>query len=171
MADKKNHHESLNVEEALSVSEAFIVKHKTAIIGFVAGVIILVAGALAYKHLYAEPREEKAQAAIFKGQEYFEQDAYDMALNGDSLGYQGFLKIADQFSGTSTANLAKAYAGICYKNLGKYDEALKQLESFDGDDQMVAPAILGATGNCYAELGQLDKASSILLKAADEADK
>ena len=37
MADKKNHHESLNVEEALSVSEAFIVKHKTAIIGFVAG--------------------------------------------------------------------------------------------------------------------------------------
>jgi tetratricopeptide (TPR) repeat protein len=170
MADKKNHHESLNVEEALSVSEAFIVKHKTAIIGFVAGVIILVAGALAYKHLYAEPREEKAQAAIFKGQEYFEQDAYDMALNGDSLGYQGFLKIADQFSGTSTANLAKAYAGICYKNLGKYDEALKQLESFDGDDQMVAPAILGATGNCYAELGQLDKASSILLKAADEAD-
>lgn len=93
-----------------------------------------------------------------------------MALNGDSLGYQGFLKIADQFSGTSTANLAKAYAGICYKNLGKYDEALKQLESFDGDDQMVAPAILGATGNCYAELGQLDKASSILLKAADEAD-
>ncbi|HPW70913.1 MAG TPA: tetratricopeptide repeat protein [Bacteroides graminisolvens] len=170
MADKKNHHESLNVEEALSVSEAFIVKHKTAIIGFVAGVIILVAGALAYKHLYAEPREEKAQAAIFKGQEYFEQDAYDMALNGDSLGYQGFLKIADQFSGTSTANLAKAYAGICYKNLGKYDEALKQLESFDGDDQMVAPAILGATGNCYAELGQLDKACSILLKAADEAD-
>ena len=170
MADKKNHHESLNVEEALSVSEAFIVKRKTAIIGFVAGVIILVAGALAYKHLYAEPREEKAQAAIFKGQEYFEQDAYDMALNGDSLGYQGFLKIADQFSGTSTANLAKAYAGICYKNLGKYDEALKQLESFDGDDQMVAPAILGATGNCYAELGQLDKASSILLKAADEAD-
>lgn len=170
MADKKNHHESLNVEEALSVSEAFIVKHKTAIIGFVASVIILVAGALAYKHLYAEPREEKAQAAIFKGQEYFEQDAYDMALNGDSLGYQGFLKIADQFSGTSTANLAKAYAGICYKNLGKYDEALKQLESFDGDDQMVAPAILGATGNCYAELGQLDKASSILLKAADEAD-
>ena len=170
MADKKNHHESLNVEEALSVSEAFIVKHKTAIIGFVAGVIILVAGALAYKHLYAEPREEKAQAAIFKGQEYFEQDAYDMALNGDSLGYQGFLKIADQFSGTSTANLAKAYAGICYKNLGKFDEALIHVESFDGDDQMVAPAILGATGNCYAELGQLDKASSILLKAADEAD-
>ena len=37
-------------------------------------------------------------------------------------------------------------------------------------DQMVAPAMKGAMGNCYAQLGQLDKASSMLLKAADEAD-
>ncbi len=35
---------------------------------------------------------------------------------------------------------------------------------------MVAPAILGAMGNCYAQLGQLDKAASMLLKAADAAD-
>lgn len=35
---------------------------------------------------------------------------------------------------------------------------------------MVAPAMKGAMGNCYAQLGQLDKASSMLLKAADEAD-
>ncbi|WP_321332842.1 tetratricopeptide repeat protein [uncultured Bacteroides sp.] len=170
MANQKNHHDSLNVEEALSQSEAFILKHKTAIIGFVVGVIIIVAGVLMYKNLYLAPRELKAQAAIFKGQEYFEQDAYALALNGDSIGFIGFNKIADQFSGTKSANLAKAYAGICYKNMGKYNEAVKALEGFDGDDQMVAPAILGATGNCYAELGQLDKASSTLLKAADKAD-
>ena len=47
--------------------------------------------------LYAEPREEKAQAALFKGQEYFEQDAYEQALNGDSIGYVGFLKVADVY--------------------------------------------------------------------------
>ena len=35
---------------------------------------------------------------------------------------------------------------------------------------MVAPAILGAAGNCYAQLGQLDKAASTLLSAADKAD-
>ena len=123
-----------------------------------------------YKNLYAEPREEKAQAALFKGQEYFEQDAYEQALNGDSIGYVGFLKVADEYSGTKAANLAKAYAGICYAQLGKYDEAVKMLDSFNGGDQMVAPAILGATGNCYAQLGQLDKAASTLLSAADKAD-
>ena len=170
MAEQKNQNEHLNVEDALSQSEAFLIKYKNAIIGGVVAVIIIVAGFIMYKNLYAEPREEKAQAALFKGQEYFEQDAFEQALNGDSIGYAGFLKVADDYSGTKAANLAKAYAGICYAQLGKYEDAVKMLDSFDGSDQMVAPAILGAAGNCYAQLGQLDKAASTLLSAADKAD-
>ena len=170
MAEQKNQNEHLNVEDALTQSEAFLIKYKNAIIGGVVAVIIIVAGFIMYKNLYAEPREEKAQAALFKGQEYFEQDAFEQALNGDSIGYTGFLKVADEYSGTKAANLAKAYAGICYAQLGKYEEAVKMLDSFNGKDQMVAPAILGAAGNCYAQLGQLDKAASTLLSAADKAD-
>ena len=170
MAERKNQNEHLNVEDALTQSEAFLIKYKNAIIGGVVAVIIIVAGFIMYKNLYAEPREEKAQAALFKGQEYFEQDAYEQALNGDSIGFVGFLKVADDFSGTKAANLAKAYAGICYAQLGKYEEAVKMLDSFNGKDQMVAPAILGAAGNCYAQLGQLDKAASTLMSAADKAD-
>ena len=170
MAEQKNQNEHLNVEDALTQSEAFLIKYKNAIIGSVVAVIIIVAGFIMYKNLYAEPREEKAQAALFKGQEYFEQDAFEQALNGDSIGYAGFLKVADDYSGTKAANLAKAYVGICYAQLGKYEDAVKMLDSFDGSDQMVAPAILGATGNCYAQLGQLDKAASTLLSAADKAD-
>ena len=170
MAEQKNQNEHLNVEDALTQSEAFLIKYKNAIIGGVVAVIIVVAGFIMYKNLYAEPREEKAQAALFKGQEYFEQDAFEQALNGDSIGYACFLKVADDYSGTKAANLAKAYAGICYAQLGKYEEAVKMLDSFNGKDQMVAPAILGAAGNCYAQLGQLDKAASTLLSAADKAD-
>ena len=170
MAEQKNQNEHLNVDDALTQSEAFLIKYKNAIIGGVVAVIIIVAGFIMYKNLYAEPREEKAQAALFKGQEYFEQDAFEQALNGDSIGYTGFLKVADDYSGTKAANLAKAYAGICYAQLGKYEEAVKMLDSFNGKDQMVAPAILGAAGNCYAQLGQLDKAASTLLSAADKAD-
>jgi len=170
MAEQKNQNEHLNVEDALTQSEAFLIKYKNAIIGGVVAVIIIVAGFIMYKNLYAEPREEKAQAALFKGQEYFEQDAFEQALNGDSIGYTGFLKVADEYSGTKAANLAKAYAGICYAQLGKYEEAVKMLDSFNGKDQMIAPAILGAAGNCYAQLGQLDKAASTLLSAADKAD-
>ena len=35
---------------------------------------------------------------------------------------------------------------------------------------MVAPAMLGTIGNCYAQLGQLDKAAATLLKAAEKAN-
>lgn len=170
MAEQKKANEALNVEEALTQSEAFLIKNKKAIIGAVVAVIIIVAGIVMYKNLYAEPREEKAQAALFKGQEYFETDLYEQALNGDSIGFVGFAKIADQYSGTDAANLAEAYMGICYAHLGKYEEAVKALDSFSGKDLLVAPAMKGAMGNCYAQLGQLDKAASMLLKAADEAD-
>ena len=170
MAEQKHHNEQMNVEDALTQSEAFLIKNKKAIIGGVVAVIIIVAGFIMYKHLYAEPREEKAQAALFKGQELFEQDNFEQALNGDSIGYTGFLKVASDFSGTKAANLAKAYAGICYAHLGKYDEAIKYLNDFDGTDQMVGPAVLAAAGNCYAQLDQLDKAAASLLKAADKAD-
>lgn len=170
MAKKKNHKDKLNVEDALTQSEAFIVKYRNVIIGAVAAIILIVAGVLMYKNLYAEPREEKAQVALFKGQQLFEQDAFEMALNGDSIGYVGFLRVADEFSGTKAANLARAYAGICYLNLGRYEKAVEELDKFSGDDMMVAPSVLGAIGNSYAQLEQLDKATSYLVKAADQAD-
>ena len=170
MAEQKNQNEHLNVEDALTQSEAFLIMYKNAFIGVVVAVIVIITGVVMYNNLYAEPREEKAQAALFKGQEYFEQDAFEQALNGDSIAYTGFLKVADEYSGTKAAHLAKAYAGICYAKLGKYEEAVKMLNDFDGDDQMVSPAMLGATGNCYAQLNQLDKAAATLLDAAKKAD-
>lgn len=170
MAEKKQANEALNMEEALTQSEAFILKNKKTIIGVILAVIIVVAGAVLYKQYYSEPREAKAQVALFKGQEYFENQNWELALNGDSIGYEGLAKVIDEFSGTDAANLAKAYMGICYAHLGQAEEAIKALDSFSGNDQMVAPALKGTIGNCYAQLGQLDKAVSMLQTAATEAD-
>ena len=169
MAEQKKTNEALNVEEALTQSEAFLIKNKKTIIGVVVAIIVIIAGVTMYKNLYAQPREEKAQNALFMGQQYFEVNDFEQALNGDSITYDGFLKVAEEYSGTKAANLAKAYAGICYAKLGKTQEAIDML-GFDGDDQMVAPAIKGAIGNCYAQLGDLDKAASTLLDAAGQAD-
>ena len=170
MAEQKKTNEALNVEEALTQSEAFLIKNKKTIIGAVVAVIVIVAGVSMYKHLYAAPREEKAQAAPLKGQEYFEAGQFEQALNGDSIGYEGFAKVADEFSGTKAANLAQAYMGICYAKMGQNEQAIEALNQFDGNDQMVAPAIKGTIGNCYAQLGQLDKAAATLQEAAAQAD-
>ncbi len=170
MAEKKHTHDPLNVDEALSASESFLFKYKNVLIGIVAAIVVIVLGTFGYKHFISEPNEQKASEALFKGEEYFGNDQYEIALKGDSLGYTGFLKIADEYSSTDAGNLANAYAGLCYAQMGQYEEALNYLNKFSADDYMVSPAILGTMGNCYAQIGQLDKAAATLLKAADKAD-
>ena len=64
MAEQKQANEALNVEEALTQSEAFLINNKKRIISAVAAVIIVVAGIVMYKNLYVEPREEKSAGCI-----------------------------------------------------------------------------------------------------------
>lgn len=170
MAEQKHNQDLLNAEETISNAEAFFQNNKGKIIGIIVAVVVIVAGYFGYKHLISNPAELKASNAIFKGEEYFRNDNYEIALKGDSTGYIGFVKAADEYSGTQAGNLANAYAGLCYAQLGQYDNAIKYLEAFSGNDALVAPAVLGTLGNCYAQKNELDKAVANLLKAADKAN-
>ena len=51
MAEQKKTNEALNVEDALTQSEAFFIKNKKAIIGTVVAVIIIIAGVVMYNAL------------------------------------------------------------------------------------------------------------------------
>ena len=134
-------------------------------------VSVVIAGVIVYKQYVSAPREDKASTALAKGQEYFQQDLYEKALNGDGAGYAGFVKVAADYSSTEAGNLANLYAGLCYAGLGKWNEAAKYLEEFDTqDDQMISPAAEGALGNAYAHINQLDKAVTHLKNAAKNAD-
>ena len=157
MAEQKHTQDPLDMEEALSTSEAFLIKYKGKILGTIAAVVIIIAGFMGYKHFISEPNEMKASEALFKGEQYFGADNFETALNGDSIGYKGFLKVADEFSGTAAGNLANAYAGICYAQLGKYEDAVKYLDKFSAKDQLVSPAILGTIGNCSLRWGNWTK--------------
>lgn len=171
MANVNEQQGALNPEQTLNNSEAFFLKNKKAIVYGVLAVIIIIAGIIVYKQYVSAPREDKASTALAKGQEYFQQDLYEKALNGDGAGYAGFVKVADDYSSTNAGNLANLYAGLCYAQLGKWNEATKYLEEFDAkDDQMISPAAEGALGNAYAHLKQLDKAVKHLKSAAKNAD-
>ena len=172
MANTKNQKQAApTMEESLNKSEAFFLKYKKAIIGAVVAVIVIIAGAVLYKTCISEPNEQKASTAIAKGQDLFAQGQYEKALNGDSLNYKGFVKLASEYSSTDAGNLANLYAGLCCAQLNKWEDAVKYLEQYDGaDDQMVSPSAEAALGNAYAHLNQLDKAVSHLKKAAEMAD-
>ena len=171
MANKKQKQEALEVSEALNKSEAFFNKNKNAIIIAVVALLVIIAGIFFYKEYVSGPREDKASTALGRGQEYFNAEQFDKALNGDGASYAGFAKIASDYSNTDAGNLANLYAGLCQANLGKWKEAIAYLEKFStaGDD-MVSPAAVAALGNAYAHVNELDKAVSTLKKAADMAD-
>ncbi len=160
----------LNVGEAVSRSEEFINKNKKTIIGVVCAIAVLIAGSVLVSTQYLKPREQKAAEALFAGEHYFQNGDYETALNGDQNEYAGFEAVIDEFGGTKAGKLAKAYAGLSLAKLGRYEEAIPYLKGFKGNDAMVAPSVLAALGNCYAQVGDEAQAAATLVKAAHEAD-
>lgn len=164
------HEQVLNVEEAVSRSEAFINKNKKIISLAVVAVVLLVAAGMAVSTWVIKPREQKAAEALFAGERYFQNGDYETALNGDQYEYAGFEAVADEFGSTKAGKLAEAYAGLSLAKLGRYEEAIPYLKGFKGDDVMVAPSVLAALGNCYAHVGDEAAAAEALVKAAHMAD-
>ena len=152
-------------------SEAFFAKYRNVILGVVAAIVVVAAGWACYTTFVSGPRADKASTALARGQEYFNAEQFDKALNGDGAGYVGFVKIASDYSSTDAGNLANLYAGLSYYYLGKAKEAVNYLEKYSpAGDAMVSPAAVAALGNAYAAVGQVDKAVSKLKDAASKAD-
>jgi tetratricopeptide (TPR) repeat protein len=154
-----------NVQNALSKSEAFIEKNQKILLYGLFAVLIVVFGTLTYKNQYLEPKENEAKELIYRAEQYFAQDSFRLALEGDGESL-GFLTIIDEYSMTNTADLAKAYAGICYKSMGEYEKAISYLKDFNKKDQALTPSIKGAIGDCYLGMGNKEEALSFFKKAA-----
>ncbi|HNN32070.1 MAG TPA: hypothetical protein PKJ70_09295, partial [Chitinophagaceae bacterium] len=86
---------------------------KKKIILTVGGAIVVIAGGLyGYKQYIVLPKEEKAADAIYKVQQFFQQDSSNLVINGNNeTGAKGALYIIKNYSGTKAANLAYYYAG------------------------------------------------------------
>ena len=168
--NKKNNYEVNEFDEALVASKSFYEKNKKAIVYGGSALLAIIIAALLLHQFYIVPRSNKADESMFAAQEYFMNGDFEKALNGDGQNL-GFLAIADEYGCTKAANLAHLYAGLCLYQTEKYQEAIDQLEDYSscGDD-MVSPSVIGTIGNCYAELGQNEKAVEMLLKAAKKAD-
>ena len=158
-----------SVEETLSKTEHFIETNQKLLINIGIALVVIVLGIYAIRNYYIIPREADASGQMFMAQKYFEKDSLKQALNGDG-NYPGFLTIIDDYKWTSASNLAHYYAGICYLKQGKFQDAIDQLKSFSGKDELVAPMAIGAIGDAYMELNQPDNAVSEYEKAANLRD-
>lgn len=155
----------VDVVEVKEHAQDYFEKHKNLIIG-VLSVIVLGAGSfIVYKYLIQQPKENKAKMAIFRAEQQFQRDSFALALENPGGGYEGFLDIIDNYSGTETANIASLYAGISYMNVGRFDDAISYLEAYSPDGTYGPILKNGNLGDAYSELQDFDKAVSYYKKA------
>ena len=168
MAQKKVNQETDerlgNVEEALSNTEQWIENNqKTLWIIFIA--VLVIAFGIYGVSRYTKKRNETASSQIYKAQQYFESEQFENALNGDGNNL-GFLDIVNDYGSTKTGKLAAYYAGISYMKQGNYEEAINYLKKYNNKDQVLSAMALGAIGDCYMELDDLQSAVTYYGKAA-----
>ena len=162
------------LDETATITEDWVAKNQKIIIGLVAAVALFTIGYLAYQRFIAAPQQEEAANEMFVAQQNFQKatdgvasdSLYKLSLNG-SEGKFGFLKIADEYSGTDAGNLANYYAGIAYLNTGKYTEAIDYLSKFKSDDIVLGALAKGAIGDAYSQKNQPKEALENYLKAAE----
>lgn len=160
--------EEITVQELnASSSQPIWEKYPNLLLYVVGAIGLAVGGWWAYKSMIVAPKQKEAVAAMWHAQQQFERDSFRLALENPGGGFDGFLALADKFSGTPAGNSANYYAGVCYLQMGDFDNAINYLEKFDGEGDLLPAMKYGAMGDAYSEKGDYAKALNNYEKAAD----
>jgi predicted negative regulator of RcsB-dependent stress response len=175
MADKKNQEPEKDPEAAIASAigrtEDWILQNGKTLLTILGVLVIVVGGYFGYRYLYQAPRQEKAAAAMFRAQNAFDGNLFELALNGDA-NTAGFLSVIDQYGSTASGNLARHYAGQCYLRLGQYDEAIRYFDQYKTvrgsiPARLVNAMNAGLTGDACVQKGDLARGASQYEKAVE----
>lgn len=155
-------------------SEQFIENNQKAILAVVIAIIVIILAIFGIKKFVSEPRQERANAALFAAEQYFAMGDFQSALYGDSTATDqyavGLLQVADKYGSTKAGKRAKYEAGICFLQLGQYDNAKKYLDKYNGKDALTPVFDEMMKGDVEAEQGNNNAAIKHYTKAAKMDD-
>src|SRR5438270_8632229 len=159
-------------DDTISQMQGYWKKYSKSAAIIIAAAVLIFGGWFAYNAWFVQPKEEQAEKAIYKAQQYFAEDSSYKVLHGDGIN-KGVLAVMTNYSGTKTATLAKFYAGVSYLKLGKFKEAVDYLKDFTTDSKPVQMKAYGCLGDAYSELNKKSEAIDAYKKAAAafEADE
>lgn len=167
MARRKKESEDTLVDllEVRNSLKSTVEKYQNVILGVVLALVVLVGGYILYQNVVLAPKEKNAAEAMFQAQFQFERDSFARALANPGGGYEGFLDIIDNYSGTDAANGAHYYSAVSYLYLNEFEEAMYHIEKFDADGTITKIMKQGIMGDIYTEQAEWDRAISSYEKA------
>jgi tetratricopeptide (TPR) repeat protein len=163
----ETHAHEVKTDDVVLKAKSFWTQYQKPVLTAVIVLLVIVAGWIGYKNFIVAPKEEAAQNAMWKAEQYFRQDSLNLALNGDKMN-RGFLYIINNYGSTKTGNLAKYYAGVSYLRLSNYNKTVEYLKDFSTSSKQIQMMAYGALGDAYSELNKNDDAVSYYKKAANE---
>ena len=155
-----------NVQEALNTTSAWIEKNQNKLTWAVTIIVAIVVGVLALNTYVIKPKAVEVSNENAKAVTYFMQGDWEKALNGDDAECIGFQAIADEYKCYQGGKLAALYAGICYYQLGQYEDAAAYVSKFSANDLTIEPAALQLLGDAYVQLEEYGKAAKAFEAAA-----
>lgn len=146
----------------------YVIENSSKVLSIIGIITALFLGYYAYNNLVLEPKSLEGFEKMYASEAAYKRGEFKLAIDGDEKNI-GLADIADEYSGTKAGNLSNFYVGVSYLQLGEYDNAIKYLSDYSGDDLFSHTLALGALGDAHAESGNegnTDKAISYYKKAA-----
>ena len=159
-----------NVQEAFNTTSAWIEKNQNKLTWAVTIIVAVVVGVLALNTYVIKPKAVEVSNENAKAVTYFMQGDWEKALNGDDAECIGFQAIADEYKMYQGGKLAALYAGVCYYQLGQYEDAAAYLSKFSAKDLTIEPAALQLLGDAYVQMEEYDKAAKAFEVAANSGN-
>ena len=157
-----------NIEATVSSAQQFYNENKKTIWTVFAAIVVVGLGILGYYKFIWQPRVAEAMAQCYPCELNFQQENWELALDGDdnTLGFAG---VIEEY-GAKAGNAAYLYAGICALRLERWDDAVDYLKKYDGKEPIMTARALGCLGDAYVGLGDYDAAVAAFKKAVAVAD-
>ena len=160
-----------NVQEALNTTSVWIEKNQNKLTWAVTIIVVLVVGALALNTYVIKPKAVEASNENAKAVAYFMQGDWEKALNGDDAECIGFQAVADEYKCYQAGKLAALYPGVCYYQMGQFEDAAAYLNKFSADDLTIEPAALQLLGDAYVQMEDFAKAVKAFEAAAKSGNE
>ena len=153
------------LDDGASRTEVFVNRYQKYLTGFVSLLLIMFVLYFGYEKFILQPKINEADQEIFTAQKYFNEalnndeqsdSLFKLSLNG-AEGKFGFLDIIEN-------------SGVSYYNLEKFDLAIKNLNSFKSNDDILSALAMSTIGDSFIQLNQLEDGLNYFEKALSNAN-
>ena len=144
------------------------IKYKAAIIGALV-LLVCIGGGTFFWMQHKQTSEQEAGLQLSRIAPLLDRGDYRTAINGTGT-VAGLKKIADEYSGTPSGNMAGLLLANAYYSMKEFDSALRVFKSVTIANNDLAAAALAGSADSYVGKNQLAQAADAYQEASKKAE-